>query len=210
MFLWVIFCSKKLKNDWLDLSWRLYKPTMFLWVIFSSKKLKNDWLDLSWWLYKPFSGCMQGIGGRCSSRACLPCAAYRRGTYLWAPRGIYTILYRQLGGPTQSIHLTQQREGFDHDGFLLILVRYTCIARMRFGNKIMNKYHTITCKLWVIYAWCRCSFNSYGSSHPKSISFIKKYILRFMELCIVKHKVKTKSDNSFRKKKFGQLRYGRF
>ena len=36
----------------------------------------------------------------------------------------------------------------------------------------------------------------------------KKTILRFMELCIVK--VKTKGGNSFRKKKFGQLRYGRF
>ena len=41
--------------------------------------------------------------------------------------------------------------------------------------------------------------NSYSSSNPKSISFVKKTILRFMELCIVK--VKTKSDNSFRKKK---------
>ena len=28
-----------------------------------------------------------------------------------------------------------------------LLVRYTCIARMRFGNQIMNKYHTIACKL---------------------------------------------------------------
>ena len=27
------------------------------------------------------------------------------------------------------------------------LVRYTCIARMRFGNQIMNKYHIIACKL---------------------------------------------------------------
>ena len=26
------------------------------------------------------------------------------------------------GGPTQSILLTQQREGFDHDGFLLLCV----------------------------------------------------------------------------------------
>src|SRR6266496_4656755 len=88
---------------------------------------------------------VQGAG--CSSRACLPCAAYRRNTYLWAPRGIYTIIYQQLGGPTQSIPLTQQREGFDHDGFLLILVQYTCIARMIFGNQIMNKYHTIPRKL---------------------------------------------------------------
>ena len=24
------------------------------------------------------------------------------------------------------------------------------------------------------YAWCRCLFNSYSSSHPKSISFVKK------------------------------------
>ena len=54
------------------------------------------------------------------------------------------------------------------------LVRYTCIARMRFGNQIMNKYHIIACKLWVIYAWCRRSFNSYSSSHSKSISFYKK------------------------------------
>ena len=68
------------------------------------------------------------------------------------------------------------------------LVRYTCIARMRFGNQIMNKYHIIACKLWVIYAWCRCLFSSYSSSHSKSISFIK--MLRFMGLCIVKHKVK--------------------
>ena len=39
--------------------------------------------------------------------------------------------------------------------------------------------------------------NSYSSSSSKSISFIKKTILRFMELCIVKHKVKTNSENSF-------------
>ena len=54
------------------------------------------------------------------------------------------------------------------------LVRYTCIARIRFCNQIMNKYHTIACKLWVIYAWCSPSFNSYSSSHSKSISFYKK------------------------------------
>ena len=57
---------------------------------------------------------------------------------------------------------------------LEVLVRYTCIARIRFGNQIMNKYHTIACKLWVIYAWCSPSFNSYSSSHSKSISFYKK------------------------------------
>ena len=57
---------------------------------------------------------------------------------------------------------------------LEVLVRYTCIARVRFGNQIMNKYHTIACKLWVIYASCRPSFNSYSSSHSKSISFYKK------------------------------------
>ena len=27
------------------------------------------------------------------------------------------------------------------------LVKYTCIARMKFGNQIMNKYHIIACKL---------------------------------------------------------------
>ena len=32
---------------------------------------------------------------------------------------------------------------------LEVVVRYTCIARIRFGNQIMNKYHTIACKLWV-------------------------------------------------------------
>ena len=57
---------------------------------------------------------------------------------------------------------------------LEVLVRYTCIARIRFCNQIMNKYHTIACKLWVIYAWCSPSFNSYSSSHSKSISFYKK------------------------------------
>ena len=57
---------------------------------------------------------------------------------------------------------------------LEVLVRYTCIARIRFGNQIMNKYHTIACKVWVIYAWCRHSFNSYSSSHSKSINFYKK------------------------------------
>ena len=30
---------------------------------------------------------------------------------------------------------------------LEVLVRYTCIARIRFCNQIMNKYHTIACKL---------------------------------------------------------------
>ena len=54
------------------------------------------------------------------------------------------------------------------------LVIYMCIARIRFCNQIMNKYHTIACKLWVIYAWCSPSFNSYSSSHSKSISFYKK------------------------------------
>ena len=57
---------------------------------------------------------------------------------------------------------------------LKVLGSYTCIARIRFGNQIMNKYHTIACKLWVIYAWCSPSFNSYSSSHSKSISFYKK------------------------------------
>ena len=57
---------------------------------------------------------------------------------------------------------------------LEVLVWYTCIARVRFFNQIMNKYQTIGCKLWVIYAWCRPSFNSYSSSHSKSISFYKK------------------------------------
>ena len=57
---------------------------------------------------------------------------------------------------------------------LEVLVRYTCIARIRFCNQIMNKYHTIACKLWVIYAWCSPSFNSYSSSHSTSISFYKK------------------------------------
>ena len=31
--------------------------------------------------------------------------------------------------------------------YQLVLVRYTCIARIRFCNQIMNKYHTIACKL---------------------------------------------------------------
>ena len=31
--------------------------------------------------------------------------------------------------------------------YQLVLVRYTCIARMSFGNQNMNKYHTIACKL---------------------------------------------------------------
>ena len=57
---------------------------------------------------------------------------------------------------------------------LEVLVRYTCIARVRFCNQIMNKYHSVACKLRVIYAWCRPSFNSYSSSHSKSISFYKK------------------------------------
>ena len=57
---------------------------------------------------------------------------------------------------------------------LEVLVSYTCISRIRFGKQIMNKYHTIACKLWVIYAWCRCSFNSYSSFHSKSSSFYKK------------------------------------
>ena len=51
---------------------------------------------------------------------------------------------------------------------LEVLVRYTCIACIRFCNQIMNKYHTIACKLLVIYAWCSHSFNSYCSSHSKS------------------------------------------
>ena len=55
-----------------------------------------------------------------------------------------------------------------------VLVRYTCIARVRFCNQIMNKYHTVACKLWVIYSWCRPSFNYYSSSHSKSSSFYKK------------------------------------
>ena len=65
-----------------------------------------------------------------------------RNIYVRSLRYIYYPL-PTIRGPTQSIPLTQQREGFDHDGFLLILVRYTCIARMRFGNQIMNKYHII-------------------------------------------------------------------
>ena len=147
---------------------------MLLLVIFCSKKLKNDWLDLSWRLYKPFSGCMQGIGGRVFFSSMSPlCGLQTLHISLGSLRYIYYLL-PTMRGPTQSIPLTQQWEGFDHDGFLLILVRYTCIARMRFGNQIMNKYHTIACKLWVIYARCRCSFNSYSSSHPKSISFVKK------------------------------------
>ena len=70
-----------------------------------------------------------------------------------------------------------------------VLVRYTYIERMRFWNQIMNKYTLYHVKLWVIYAWCRCSFSSYSSSHSKSISFIK---MLSMGLCIVKHKVKNK------------------
>ena len=62
----------------------------------------------------------------------------------------------------------------------------------------MNKYTLQHVKLRVIYACCRCSFSSYSSSHSKSISIIK--MLRFMGLCIVKHKVKTNNGNSFRKK----------
>ena len=174
MFLWVIFCSKKLKNDWPDLSWRLYKPTMFLWVIFSSKKLKNDWLDLSWWLYKSFSGHMQGIGGRVFFSSMSPlCGLETQHISVGSPRYIYYPLPTIRGARTiYPFDPTTRRVWpwwFPTDN-----IRYTCIARMRFGNQIMNKYHTIACKFWVIYAWCRCLFNSYSSSHPKSISFIKK------------------------------------
>ena len=136
---------------------------MFLWVIFCSKKLKNDWLDLSWQLYKPFSGRMQGIGGRVFLSSMSPLVRLIDAAHICGLLEVYILSFTHNEG-SHTIY------PFDPTTRRV----WPWWFPIDTSNQIMNKYHTISCKLWVIYSWCRCSFNSYSSSHPKSINFIKR------------------------------------